>query len=242
MAIAMEKQQRVFPEQVIEGKPTLYSFQSCPFCFKVRALLGSRGIPFSEVEVEPLKKAQLEWSEWDAVPVFVDSNGKAMNESNDILHYIDGKHGNLWARAGEDAEQDRWMEFCNKVLGKSTVAVIYQLFRRSFGAMEYVSKVDNFTAKEKFVNKWMGALVMKFVGKSRAKMFDEPPRENMKTQLDLMSTGFNGDFFGGDSPNGADFANYGILRSMQGLNGFDIVESHETVWAWYNRLQMFSGV
>ena len=45
-----------------------------------------------------------------------------------------------------------------------------------------------------------------------------------------------------DSPNGADFANYGILRSMQGLNGFDIVESHETVWAWYNRLQMFSGV
>jgi hypothetical protein len=29
---------------------------------------------------------------------------------------------------------------------------------------------------------------------------------------------------------------------MQGLNGFDIVESHETVWAWYNRLQMFSGV
>ena len=95
MAIAMEKQQRVFPEQVIEGKPTLYSFQSCPFCFKVRALLGSRGIPFSEVEVEPMKKAQLKWSEWDAVPVFVDSNGKAMNESNDILHYIDGKHGNL---------------------------------------------------------------------------------------------------------------------------------------------------
>ena len=42
-----------------------------------------------------------------------------------------------------------------------------------------------------------------------------------------MSKGIEGDFFGKEEPNGADFANFGILRSMQGLNGFDIVESHE---------------
>ena len=83
---------------------------------------------------------------------------------------------------------------------------------------------------------------MRMVGKSRAKMFDLPPRENLQHQLDLMSEGIRGDFFGEDEPNGADFANFGILRSMQGLNGFDIVEGHHVVSGWYDRMQQHSGV
>ena len=39
-----------------------------------------------------------------------------------------------------------------------------------------------------------------------------------------------------------DFANFGILRSMQGLNGFDIVERHDVVSSWYARMQEHSGV
>jgi hypothetical protein len=80
------------------------------------------------------------------------------------------------------------------------------------------------------------------VGKSRAKMFDESPRKNLSTQLNSMSVAIEEDFFGGKSPNGADFANYGILRSMQGLNGFDIVEKHEIIWPWYSRMQLLSDV
>ena len=83
---------------------------------------------------------------------------------------------------------------------------------------------------------------MRMVGKSRAKMFDEAPRENLLTQLNSMSSAIDEDFFGGNSPNGADFANYGILRSMQGLNGFDIVEKHTVIWPWYSRMQILSDV
>ena len=57
-----------------------------------------------------------------------------------------------------------------------------------------------------------------------------------------MSSGIEGEFFGGEGPNGADFANYGILRSMQGLNGFDIVENHNIIWPWYNRMQVLSNI
>ena len=64
---------------------------------------------------------------------------------------------------------------------------------------------------------------MKMVGRSRAKMFDLPPRENLKTQLDTMSSGFKGDFFGGKSPNGADFANYGYNVTIV----FSVVNSNE---------------
>ncbi len=243
-AVVEEEQNgtRLYPEQVVDGLPTIYSFQSCPFCFKIRALLGSRGIPYADVEVEPMKKAELKWGGWDKVPVFVDVDGTAMEESNDILHYIDSKHGNLFPRAGNDPEQDRWMEFSNKVLGKSIVAVIYRTFGSSFRALEYVNGIENFSRKDKIVNKYLGGFVMKMVGRSRAKLFEQPPRENLKTQLDKLSGGLNGDFFGGESPNGADFANYGILRSMQGLEGFDILEDHSEGFGWYNRMQLISGI
>ena len=235
-------QEALVPERVVNDLPTMYCFETCPFCFKVKALLGSRGIAYSKVEVDPTFKTQLKWSDWGQVPVFVDIDGTQVNDSNYILHYIDSKDSNSFPRKGEDPEQDQWMDFSNKVLGKSIVAVIYTSYRTSLQALAYVTRVDNFSFGSRLINKWLGAFIMRMVGKSRAKMFDLPPRENLKFQLDHMSNGIEGDFFGGEEPNGADYANFGILRSMQGLNGFDIVESHQVVSGWYSRMRAHSDV
>ena len=230
------------PERSVKGKPTIYTYATCPFSLKVKSLLKSRDIEFSNVEVDPMKKTELKWSDWKKVPVFVDSDGTHVNDSNDILHYIDEKHGNKFPREGEDTEQDKWMNFSNDILGKSIVAVIYKNYRTSLHALDYVTKVDKFSLKDRIVSKWLGAIVMRMIGRSRAKMFEEPPRKNLQTQLDSMSSGIEGEFFGGKGPNGADFANYGILRSMQGLNGFDIVEKHSVIWPWYSRMQVLSKI
>ena len=235
-------QDNAVPERVVDGLPTMYCFETCPFCFKVKALLGSRGIEYSKVEVDPTFKTQLKWSQWGKVPVFVDVDGTQVNDSNHILHYIDSNGPGSFPRMGEDPEQDRWMDFSNSVLGKSIVAVIYSSYRSSVQALDYVTRVDKFSFGSRLINKWLGGLIMRMVGKSRAKMFDLPPRENLQHQLDIMSEGIQGDFFGEEEPNGADFANFGILRSMQGLNGFDIVEGHQVVSGWYVRMQMHSGV
>ena len=235
-------QEVLVPERVVNSLPTMYCFETCPFCFKVKALLGSRGIQYSKVEVDPTFKTQLKWSDWGKVPVFIDVDGTQVNDSNYILHYIDSKDSNSFPRKGEDFEQDLWMDFSNKVLGKSIVAVIYTSYRTSLQALDYVTRVDNFSFGSRLINKWLGALIMRMVGKSRAKMFDLPPRENLEYQLDVMSKGIGGDFFGGEGPNGADYANFGILRSMQGLNGFDIVEKHNVVSGWYSRMREHSGV
>ena len=44
------------PERAIDGKPTIYTYATCPFSLKVKSLLKSRGIEFSNVEVDPMKK------------------------------------------------------------------------------------------------------------------------------------------------------------------------------------------
>ncbi len=235
-------QDKLVPERVVDGLPTMYCFETCPFCFKVKALLGSRGAEYSKVEVDPTFKTQLKWSDWGKVPVFVDIDGTQVNDSNFILHYIDSNGLESFPRQGVDPEQDKWMDFSNNILGKSIVAVIYSSYRTSVQALDYVTRVDNFSFGSRLVNKWMGGFIMRMVGKSRAKMFELPPRENLQHQLDKMSEGIKGDFFGEKEPNGADFANFGILRSMQGLNGFDIIENHQTVSGWYSRMQNNSGV
>jgi len=235
-------QEKLVPERVVDGLPTIYCFETCPFCFKVKALLGSRGIKYSKVEVDPTFKTQLKWSDWEKVPIFVDIDGTQVNDSNYILHYIDSNDSDSFPKLGEDQEQDRWMDFSNQILGKSIVAVIYTSYRTSVQALDYVTRVDKFSFGSRLINKWLGGFIMRMVGKSRAKMFDRQPRENLQYQLDVMSEAIRGEFFGKDEPNGADYANFGILRSMQGLNGFDIVENHNVVSGWYRRMQKHSGV
>ena len=60
------------PEKSMDGKPTIYTYATCPFSLKVKSLLKSRNVDFSNVEVDPMKKTELKWSSWKKVPVFVD--------------------------------------------------------------------------------------------------------------------------------------------------------------------------
>ena len=55
------------------------------------------------------------------------------------------------------------MDFSNKVLGKSIVAVIYTSYE-TFKALDYVTKVDNFFGS-RLVNKWMGAFIIAWLGR-----------------------------------------------------------------------------
>ena len=111
-------QDTLVPERVVDGLPTMYCFETCPFCFKVKALLGSRGIEYSKVEVDPTFKTQLKWSEWSAVPVFVDIDGTQVNDSNYILHYIDRKDSSSFPREQEDTEKHERKDFSNIIIGK----------------------------------------------------------------------------------------------------------------------------
>ena len=50
---------------------TLYQYDVCPFCNKVKAALDFHGIPYDVVEVNPLTKSELKFSEYKKVPVLV---------------------------------------------------------------------------------------------------------------------------------------------------------------------------
>lgn len=49
----------------------LYQYQTCPFCCKVRAFLDYHGISYDIVEVDPVLRQAVRWSEYKKVPILL---------------------------------------------------------------------------------------------------------------------------------------------------------------------------
>ena len=72
---------------------TLYQFEECPFCAKVRAVLRELELPFIIIDVpherdDPIRKQLLEKSGVPTVPV-ISINGKYIGDSQKIIHYLE---------------------------------------------------------------------------------------------------------------------------------------------------------
>ena len=56
-------------------KLTLYQYRTCPFCCKTRAYLDYTKIPYDIVEVNPVFKKEMKFSEYRHVPFVVANDG-----------------------------------------------------------------------------------------------------------------------------------------------------------------------
>ena len=72
---------------------TLYQYEVCPWCNKVKAALDYRRIPYRAVEVHPVWKGELSWSDYKKVPVLVLPDGEQVNESTAIVDMIYTQYG-----------------------------------------------------------------------------------------------------------------------------------------------------
>ena len=50
---------------------TLYQYETCPFCCKIRAFLDYYGIEYTKVEVHPIFKREIEFSNYKKVPIII---------------------------------------------------------------------------------------------------------------------------------------------------------------------------
>ena len=66
----------------------LYQFEYCPYCAKVRKKLDELGLKYEKIEVDPKNKPKIVIELGGTVPV-IDDNGRIMNESDDIVAYLE---------------------------------------------------------------------------------------------------------------------------------------------------------
>ena len=70
----------------------LYQFTNCPYCEKVRRKLAELGIDYEKIEVDHRNKPAPVRETGGLVPV-IDDDGMIMNESDDIVDYLEKKYG-----------------------------------------------------------------------------------------------------------------------------------------------------
>ncbi|XP_068968237.1 prostaglandin E synthase 2 [Bombus flavifrons] len=81
----------IFPVDTTELKLTLYQYQTCPFCCKVRVFLDYYGISYEIVEVDPVLRKEISWSSYKKVPILlaqVDSGYQPLNDSSMIISLL----------------------------------------------------------------------------------------------------------------------------------------------------------
>ena len=74
----------------------LYQFEGCPYCSKVRSKLSELQLDFIARQVQPngAREKVQEISGQTGVPVLVDNkNDVVMNESSDIVDYLEEHYG-----------------------------------------------------------------------------------------------------------------------------------------------------
>ncbi len=222
-------------------KPKLYQYAACPFCNKVRSILEYKGVDFETIEVHPFNKKEISFSaDYRAVPIYVDSRGRQVNDSTLIMRHIDEEFSQspVFSRdpAGQ-AEEARWLAWSEKFV-KGLPAAIYDTLPNALQSFDYITKVGKFNFFEKMSIKFSGAAVMTLVAKKiRKREGITQPDLFLKDKAAEWAKGLNGrPFMGGENPNGADLSVYGITRSVAGLRAGRVLEENTVFADWLKRM------
>ncbi|XP_047340562.1 prostaglandin E synthase 2-like [Impatiens glandulifera] len=222
----------------------LYQYEACPFCNKVKAFLDYYDIPYKVVEVNPISKKEIKWSEYKKVPILV-VDGQTLVDSSDIIDKLSDRiHPKKTAGSiPEDDEEIKWRRWVDNHLVHVLSPNIYRNTSEALESFDYITSNGNFSFTEKLTVKYAGAAAMYFVSKKLKKKYnitDERAAlyEAAETWVDALD---GRDFLGGSKPNIADLAVYGVLRPIRYLRSGKDMVTHTRIGDWYTRMEKAVG-
>lgn len=228
---------------------TLYQYQVCPFCNKLQTYLEYHKIPHKRVEVNPLSKKEMKFSEYKMVPfVVVEEEGKdkmQVNGSDVVIDWLAKEVVKEDNNANEDSSVQEWRKWCDDHLIHLLPPNIYRTPGESLQAFGYISNSSNFSALEKASAKYVGALAMYFIAQRSLKKYNiKDARLELQQAMDKWaSVGIDpskGPFHGGNKPDKADLSVYGVIRSIEGnyATWRDMQDKvHPKFWTWYQAVK-----
>lgn len=220
-------------------KPKLYQYAVCPFCRKVDAILGYKNVPFEAIEVHPMNKKEIAFSkDYQKVPIYVDSEGDQVNDSTPIMRHIDEEFPQNKVFTNTPDEQ-KWIDWSSHVLVRALPPVIYSSVSHALQAFDYITKEGKFNFFQRYFIKYSGAFAMTMVARKSAKKQNiKEPVAHLRNCFTEWSSALSAKpFHGGDKPDGADIAIYGILSSISNLPAFAYIQENKPLHQWYNRVE-----
>lgn len=213
---------------------TLYQFDSCPFCWKVKALLNFAKEPYDIVEVTPFGMKELDFTDHKKVPVLKDGD-EVITESATIVEYVN----DVYSKLPKQDNNEQWSKWVDDVLVHYLPALIHPNFGTSMRNFRFIMQNSKMGFIKKKFTAFMGALVMpKVARKMKAKHAIDDAEGEFKQAIDKwVNDGLAGKtYFGGDTPDFIDCSVFGVLHSGHNLGVIDLASAHNSDFAdWYGR-------
>nr|XP_027326904.1 prostaglandin E synthase 2 [Anas platyrhynchos] len=138
-------------------------------------------------------------------------------------------------------EEMKWRKWADDWLVHLISPNVYRTPREAFASFDYIVREGKFGTVEGFFAKYMGAIAMFFISKRLKKRHNlrDDVRQDLYEAVDewVKAIGKHRLFMGGNQPNLADLAVYGVLRVMEGLEAFDDMMVHTKIQPWYQRME-----
>ncbi|KAI4820178.1 hypothetical protein KUCAC02_028163 [Chaenocephalus aceratus] len=268
-------------------KLILYQYKTCPFCSKVRAFLDYHGLPYEIVEVNPVMRKEIKWSDYRKVPILMVDGEVQLNDSTVIIsslrtHLMNKERSmaeilqcypamksvndrgkevteynnkywvmlteaeslELYPDKGIQKEEIKWRTWTDEWLVHLISPNVYRTTGEAMASFDYIVREGKFSPMEGFFAKYVGAAAMYIIAKrlkSRHNLQDDVREDLYKAVNDWVAAiGKKRKFMGGDQPNLADLAVFGVLRVMEGLEAFDDMMKNSKVKPWYRRMESAS--
>jgi len=223
-------------------KPKLYQYAACPFCGKVKSFLAYKKIDFETIEVNPLNKREIKFSEdYKAVPIYIDSKGRQVNDSNAIMKHIDEEFPEKKVFSDDPAQaakDEQWLVWSEKYV-KGLPTVVYETFKDSLAAFNYITKTGKFNWFQSLTIRYTGALAMTLVAKAiRKREQISDPAQFVLRMVGEWSDGLQGKpFMAGEKPGVADLSVFGISRAVGDLKASELFRKNQVFWQWLERMK-----
>ncbi|KAI9113394.1 hypothetical protein K1719_015919 [Acacia pycnantha] len=223
------------PKEVV-----LYQYEACPFCNKVKAFLDYYDIPYKIVEVNPINKKEIKWSDYKKVPIVTADSEQMVDSSGIIDKLLKRMHPDYDLNADEEK---RWRGWVDNHLVHLLSPNIYRSVPEALESFDYITNRGNFSFFERLTAKYGGAAAMYFVSKKLKKKHNiADERAALYGAAEEWVDALKGrKFLGGSNPNLADLAVFGVLRPIRHLkSGKDMVE-HTKIGKWYSDMEEAVG-
>ncbi len=222
---------------------TLYQFELCPFCHKVKAGLDLKGIKADRVEVNPMNKKELPELPEEApkkVPV-IELDGRLVYDSTDILKLLDEVKPEVSPFLPTDETQrakaleiEDWVD---DVLTFALPTVIYGTWGEAAKAAQVTARTSNFGFVQNMAVRAGGSMIMHQVAKRILKKNGKTDgRAWMTENLDQIEAWLQDDFLVGPELSLADVAVQGALTCVTEFPVFESIMARPKIATWYKRV------
>ncbi|KAM3611245.1 uncharacterized protein V6R79_015476 [Siganus canaliculatus] len=177
---------------------------------------------------------------------------KSVNGGKEVTEYsnkywlmlTEAETATTYPEKGTQKEEMKWRQWADDWLVHLISPNVYRTTGEALASFDYIVREGKFGEWEGFFAKYVGAAAMFIISKrlkNRHNLQDDVRQDLYKAVNDWIGAiGKKRKFMGGDKPNLADLAVFGVLRVMEGLQAFDDMMENTKVKYWYRRMERAS--